>query len=443
MLAGLGGDAVGMSTVLECIAARWVGLEVCGVSLVTNAGAGYTGEPLTHEEVLEAGADAGPRLARVIRRFVADLGDERRAVTRPWIGAGPHPARSIGRWGAAAARAGRPPGRGVIEHLVGMQAQEPPDPYVGLWSRIDGFDPQELERADRGARSRPDGAPATTLHLVTARDASCSPPILAGRHGAVVAQQPLRQGPRGPRPAAVVAARARRSRRAAHAELARGKALAERWPDRMPTRSRIAAVPAAARPGAAARAWRRDGATDQRDSRRWLGQRIGRRARASTTSSCATWRPSGRRRVSDIRVWSWLTGLREVVERLRPRLRTFQDEGGRELFDVRRRADRGCGPACPDPVPALSTTTSSCPTTTAHASCSEGLTVNDLVWKGGVLIDGFVCAALGASSRRGGGRRDDRGLVARSPAAGRRAGGDADAFVCRRRRRRERAELER
>ena len=69
----LGGDAVGMSTVLECIAARWVGLEVCGVSLVTNAGAGYTGEPLTHEEVLESGREAGPRLARVIRRFVADL----------------------------------------------------------------------------------------------------------------------------------------------------------------------------------------------------------------------------------------------------------------------------------------------------------------------------------------------------------------------------------
>jgi purine-nucleoside phosphorylase len=76
MLAGLGGDAVGMSTVLECIAARWVGLEVCGVSLVTNAGAGYTGAPLTHAEVLEAGAEAGPRLARIIRRFVADLSDD-------------------------------------------------------------------------------------------------------------------------------------------------------------------------------------------------------------------------------------------------------------------------------------------------------------------------------------------------------------------------------
>jgi purine-nucleoside phosphorylase len=75
VLRSLGADAVGMSTVLECIAARWAGLEVCGVSLVTNAGAGYTGEPLTHEEVLAAGAEAGPRLARVIRGFVGNLED--------------------------------------------------------------------------------------------------------------------------------------------------------------------------------------------------------------------------------------------------------------------------------------------------------------------------------------------------------------------------------
>jgi purine-nucleoside phosphorylase len=73
MLRALGADAVGMSTVLEAIAARWVGLELCGVSLVTNAGAGYTGEPLTHEDVLAAGDAAGPGLARVLRRFLADL----------------------------------------------------------------------------------------------------------------------------------------------------------------------------------------------------------------------------------------------------------------------------------------------------------------------------------------------------------------------------------
>jgi purine-nucleoside phosphorylase len=71
MYAGLGGHAIGMSTVLECIAARWDGLEVCGVSLVTNAGAGYSGEPLTHQEVLDAGAKVGPVLGGIVKRFVA------------------------------------------------------------------------------------------------------------------------------------------------------------------------------------------------------------------------------------------------------------------------------------------------------------------------------------------------------------------------------------
>ena len=73
MFRGLGGDAVGMSTVLEAIACRWAGIEVAGVSLITNPGAGYSGVPLNHEEVLAAGAAAGPRLARVIRRFVREL----------------------------------------------------------------------------------------------------------------------------------------------------------------------------------------------------------------------------------------------------------------------------------------------------------------------------------------------------------------------------------
>jgi inosine/guanosine/xanthosine phosphorylase family protein len=69
----LGGDAVGMSTVLECIAGRWAGLEVCGVSIVTNPGAGYTGEPLSEEEVLVVAGETGPKLARVLHRFVGDL----------------------------------------------------------------------------------------------------------------------------------------------------------------------------------------------------------------------------------------------------------------------------------------------------------------------------------------------------------------------------------
>ena len=73
MLRTLGADAVGMSTVLEAIAAHWAGIEICGVSLVTNPGSGYSEHPLTHEEVLTAAAEAGPRLARVIRRFLREL----------------------------------------------------------------------------------------------------------------------------------------------------------------------------------------------------------------------------------------------------------------------------------------------------------------------------------------------------------------------------------
>jgi len=71
MLRTLGGDAVGMSTALEAVAAHWAGLRVCGVSLVTNPGAGLTAAQLSHTEVLAAAAEAGPRLARVVARFVA------------------------------------------------------------------------------------------------------------------------------------------------------------------------------------------------------------------------------------------------------------------------------------------------------------------------------------------------------------------------------------
>jgi purine-nucleoside phosphorylase len=69
----MGGHLIGMSTALEAIAARQVGLEILGVSLVTNHAAGVTGERLSHAEVLAAGTAAGPRisalLAQVIRRF--------------------------------------------------------------------------------------------------------------------------------------------------------------------------------------------------------------------------------------------------------------------------------------------------------------------------------------------------------------------------------------
>ena len=70
MVRAMGGDLVGMSTVLEAIAAREAGLEVLGISLVTNLAAGITGEPLNHEEVLEAGKAAATRMGELLGAVV-------------------------------------------------------------------------------------------------------------------------------------------------------------------------------------------------------------------------------------------------------------------------------------------------------------------------------------------------------------------------------------
>jgi purine-nucleoside phosphorylase len=69
----LGGDLVGMSTTLEAIAARHAGLEVLGISLMTNLGAGISAVPLSHTEVLEAGVAAGPRISALLAQIVRRL----------------------------------------------------------------------------------------------------------------------------------------------------------------------------------------------------------------------------------------------------------------------------------------------------------------------------------------------------------------------------------
>lgn len=65
----LGADLVGMSTTLEAIAARHCGLEVLGISLVTNLAAGISPQPLSHAEVIEAGQEAAPRISDLLARI--------------------------------------------------------------------------------------------------------------------------------------------------------------------------------------------------------------------------------------------------------------------------------------------------------------------------------------------------------------------------------------
>jgi len=66
----MGADAVGMSTVPECLTARHAGIKVCGVSSITNLAAGMTGNELTHDETMEFGQKAGVDLTKLLKEFV-------------------------------------------------------------------------------------------------------------------------------------------------------------------------------------------------------------------------------------------------------------------------------------------------------------------------------------------------------------------------------------
>ena len=73
MVRAIGGTLVGMSTTLEAIAAREAGMEVLGISLVTNLAAGISGEPLDHEEVLGAGRTAAARMGGLLSEVIGRM----------------------------------------------------------------------------------------------------------------------------------------------------------------------------------------------------------------------------------------------------------------------------------------------------------------------------------------------------------------------------------
>lgn len=70
----LGADVVGMSTACEAVAARHMGLRICGISCVSNLAAGMASAPLTHEEVQEAADNAAPRFKALLTEIIAELG---------------------------------------------------------------------------------------------------------------------------------------------------------------------------------------------------------------------------------------------------------------------------------------------------------------------------------------------------------------------------------
>jgi DNA glycosylase AlkZ-like len=280
----------------------------------------------------------------------------------------------------------------LIETLVGLQAQEPPDPYVALWSRIEAFDPAVLGGllVDRGVVRI--GLMRGTLHLVTARDCRVLYPIMRDVLVRAFNSSGFARQLEGVDIDALVGAGRSvvEERPISPAEL--GQRLAERWPDRDPTALAYAQrflLPLVQVPPRGV--WGQTGRTTNTTAEAWLGVPMESSDRADEVVRRYL-RAFGPATVSDIRIWSWLTGLRAVIDRLRPELRVYRDDRGRALFDVAdgQIADPDA-PAPPRFLPTYDNIFLSHDDRTRIVG--DRVAGHVLTWKGSVLVDGFIDGA--------------------------------------------------
>jgi hypothetical protein len=229
----------------------------------------------------------------------------------------------------------RRPALEVVEHLVGMQAQEPRDPYVGLWARLEDFEPGELGGllSERTVVRSP--LMRTTIHLVSGRDClTLAPLVRPVLERNFWTGSPFGRKVKGVDLDAVLAGGREllEERPRTHAELR--AFMAERWPRYDPASLAYAVhnlVPVVQVPPRGV--WGQKGLPNWATTERWLGRPVDEAPSIDRVvlRYLAAFGPAS---TMDVQAWSGLTRLREVTDRLRPQLKSFRTEAGRELFDL-------------------------------------------------------------------------------------------------------------
>lgn len=283
----------------------------------------------------------------------------------------------------------------ALEHLVGMQAQVPSHPYVGLWSRLQGFEPQQLSKLVETRKAVRLSLMRNTIHLVTARDAFGLKTLFEplGERGY------LRGSPWGREMRDADLPAIRQAGREIMAEKPRtvaelSKLLKEKFPNHdgaamaYGVRYMVPLIFATPRG-----IWGASGPVALTTFEAWLGRDSG-PAFSSDEIVKRYLAAFGPASVADFRAWSGLT-MRDAFERLRPHVRVFRDERGRELFDL---------PRAPRPPAALEVPIRFLPDydniLLGHADRTRimapgqhlGLFNAAGIMKGSILVDGFVRA---------------------------------------------------
>jgi len=294
-------------------------------------------------------------------------------------------------------RRARMPALDAVEHLVGLQAQVPLNPYTALWSRLERFRPDELAELLVERRVVRTVVMRATIHLVSADDCLLLRPLVQPVLTAELSRHrdfspALRGIDLDPVLAFARSLFAARPRTGGELRAA----LAERFP-----RDDAAALAYACRCLLALvqvpprGVWGRTAQVSSTTAQAWLGRELaaGPSLENVVLRYVAAFGPAA---VADVATWSRLTGLRAVVERLRPRLRTFRDERGRELFDLpdAPRPDPNT-PAPPRFLPEYDNVLLSHGDRSRFHSTAERLQASGVTGPvhGAVLSDGFLCGS--------------------------------------------------